>query len=153
MSRLILSKMGLLTAGLLSISGMVQVAAAKEMPTEVTIEKPITTSHEHVPQILPQYTWQMRPMTEAEFTSAMCVLGAATSMTATYMVGPNEVIMLVVGGVVIPSSPSILFLSLFGTMAAAGCTIGSLSTPAVNWLYQHWWRGGVPHVYMDVINQ
>jgi hypothetical protein len=43
--------------------------------------------------------------------------------------------MLVVGGVVVPSSSSILFLSLFGTMALAGCTIGTLSTPAISWLY------------------
>ncbi len=81
-------------------------------------------------------TTGIRPMTDTEFTSAMCILGATAGMAITYMAGPNEIIMLVVGGVVVPSSPTILFWSLFGTMAAAGCTIGSTSTAAISWLYQ-----------------
>lgn len=86
------------------------------------------------------FGWNLRPMTESEFTSSMCVLGATTSLALTYMVGPNEIIMLVVGGVVVPSAPSVLFVSLFGTMAAAGCTIGASSTPAISWLY-HFYNG------------
>ncbi|KOR31156.1 hypothetical protein TI04_02335 [Achromatium sp. WMS2] len=82
--------------------------------------------------------WYTRPMNDSEFASSMCVLGATVGMAATYMVGPNEVIMLVVGGVVIPSSASVLFISLFSTMAAAGCTIGESSTPAMSWLYRHY---------------
>jgi hypothetical protein len=81
--------------------------------------------------------FNFRPMTDAETGSAMCVLGATAGMTASYMVGPSEVIMLVVGGVVVPSSSSILFWGLFGTIAAAGCTIGELATPAASWLYNH----------------
>jgi hypothetical protein len=46
--------------------------------------------------------------------------------------------MLIVGGLVIPSSSSILFLGVFGTIAAAGCTIGSLATPATAWLYHQY---------------
>jgi hypothetical protein len=80
----------------------------------------------------------IRPMTEEEFVSSMCVLGATAGLALTYMVGPNEIIMLVVGGVVVPSSSSVLFVSLFGTMAAAGCTLGATSTPAISWLYQHY---------------
>jgi hypothetical protein len=80
-------------------------------------------------------------MNEAEFTSAMCVLGATAMMAATYTAGPNEIIMLIVGGVIVPSSPTILFISLFGTMAAAGCTIGALGTPAVSWMYRQYDTG------------
>lgn len=81
--------------------------------------------------------FNFRPMTEEEQNSAMCVAGATTGMVASYIAGPSEVIMLVVGGLVVPSSSSILFWGLFGTIAAAGCTIGSLVTPATSWLYNH----------------
>jgi hypothetical protein len=103
----------------------------------------VTTVNEHLEAAATQPIanpasdkWRLRPMSDAEFTSAMCVLGATVGMAMTYMAGPNEVIMLVVGGVVVPSSPTILFWSLFGTMAAAGCTIGASSTAAISRLYQ-----------------
>jgi len=83
----------------------------------------------------------IRPMNESEFMSAMCVLGATAMMAATYMAGPNEIIMLIVGGVIVPSSPTVLFISLFGTMAAAGCTIGALATPAGSWMYRQYDNG------------
>jgi hypothetical protein len=85
--------------------------------------------------------FDFRPMTDEEKGSAMCVLGATAGMTASYAVGPSEVIMLVVGGVVVPSSSSILFWGLFGTIAAAGCTIGELATPATSWLYNRYFSG------------
>lgn len=85
--------------------------------------------------IAPQSVFNFRPMTEEEQNSAMCIAGATTGMVASYVAGPSEVIMLVVGGLVVPSSSSILFWGLFGTIAAAGCTIGSLAVPAISWLY------------------
>jgi hypothetical protein len=85
--------------------------------------------------------FKFRAMTDEERNSAMCILGATTGMAASYAVGPSEVIMLVVGGVVVPSSSSILFWGLFGTIAAAGCAIGELATPATSWLYNHYFSG------------
>lgn len=122
-----------LTSVLLPIIGMRQAIAADvpDVPTDkITISQPITEAQTD--------GWGLRPMDDSEFASTMCVLGATAGMAMTYAAGPNEVIMLVVGGVVVPSSPTVLFLSLFGTMAAAGCTIGALSTPAVSWLYQRY---------------
>jgi len=87
------------------------------------------------PAEIPPGAFNFRPMNEEERNSAMCVAGATTGMIASYLAGPSEVIMLVVGGLVVPSSSSILFWGLFGTIAAAGCTIGSLVTPATSWLY------------------
>ena len=84
---------------------------------------------------------EFRPMTAEEKGSAMCIAGATAGMTASYIAGPSEVIMLVVGGLVIPSSSSILFWGLFGTIAAAGCTIGELVTPASSWLYNRYFSG------------
>jgi len=123
-------KIGLLfAAALLPVVGMDRAMAADISPGENVIQSVSPTPSEE-PHI--------RPMNDAEITSAMCVLGATVGMAMTYLAGPNEVIMLVVGGVVVPSSPSILFLSLFGTMAAAGCTIGALATPAVSWWHRRY---------------
>ena len=79
----------------------------------------------------------IRPMNDGEVTSASCAGGATAGMAAAYAAGPSEVIMLIVGGMVVPSNSSVLFLGLFGTIAAAGCTIGSSLQPAVAWLYRH----------------
>jgi hypothetical protein len=54
-------------------------------------------------------------------------------MGAVYAVGPSEVIMLVVGGLIVPSSSSVLFVSLLSTMASMACGAGALATPAVLW--------------------
>jgi len=82
--------------------------------------------------------FKFRPMTDEERDSAMCVFGATAGMVTSYIIGPSEVIMLVVGGAIVPSSSSILFWGLFGTVAAAGCAIGQLATPATSWLYNHY---------------
>lgn len=92
-------------------------------------------------QVVVKEGFKLRAMTDEERDSAMCILGATTGMATSYIVGPSEVIMLVVGGVVVPSSSSILFWGLFGTIAAAGCAIGELATPATSWLYHRYFSG------------
>jgi len=44
----------------------------------------------------------------------------------------------VVGGLVVPSNSSILFLSLFSTVAAASCAVGSSLTPLVLGTVDRW---------------
>ena len=73
----------------------------------------------------------IRPLTDAEKQGAGCLLSAATALGISYATAPSEMIMLVVGGLVVPSSSSILFLSLFGTVAAASCAVGGVVTPVV----------------------
>lgn len=110
--------------------------------TKIVPSQPITALAAHARESAAVPTFKsismkdlgLRPMTAAEFASAMCIMGASSGLSLTYMLGPNEIIMLVVGGVVVPSSPSILFLSLFSTMAAAGCSIAAASTPAISWV-------------------
>jgi len=75
----------------------------------------------------------IRPMTDGEIQAAACVLSATAAMTATYAAGASEVIMIVVGGLLVPSKSSVLFLSLMGTMGAASCGIGSVLAPTVLW--------------------
>jgi hypothetical protein len=106
------------------------VAMESAIAADVSLEKPLPAAAKE--------GFSLRPMTDDERDSAMCVLGATTGMAVSYAVGPSEVIMLVVGGVVVPSSSSILFWGLFGTIAAAGCTIGALATPAASWLYNRY---------------
>ncbi|CAK0744261.1 conserved membrane hypothetical protein [Gammaproteobacteria bacterium] len=124
-----LLKPWLLSAAALSfVMGMSQAQAADMPSGEVKKSVLVDTKEE----------FRIRPMTDGEKTSAMCVAGATAGMAAAYTAGPSEVIMLVVGGMVVPSSSSVLFLGLFGTIAAAGCTIGALATPATSWLYNHY---------------
>jgi membrane protein DedA with SNARE-associated domain len=73
----------------------------------------------------------LRPMNDTEQQSIGCIASAAVTMAATYAVGPSEIIMLVVGGVIVPSSSSVLFASLMATMASLGCVGGATITPLV----------------------
>jgi len=73
----------------------------------------------------------IRPMNDAEQQSIGCIASAAATMVATYAVGPSEIIMLVVGGVIVPSSSSVLAASLMATMASLGCVGGATITPLV----------------------
>lgn len=75
----------------------------------------------------------IRPMTDGEKQAAGCILSSTATMTATYLAGPAEVIMLVVGGLIVPSSSSVLFVALMGTMASMACGAGAAITPAVLW--------------------
>jgi membrane protein DedA with SNARE-associated domain len=87
-----------------------------------------TTSQE---QISEARMATFRPMNDTEQQSIGCIASAAATMAATYAVGPSEIIMLVVGGVIIPSSSSVLFASLMATMASLGCVGGATITPLV----------------------
>ena len=75
----------------------------------------------------------IRPMSDGEKQAAGCILSSAATMSATYLAGPSEVIMLVVGGLIVPSSSSVLFVALMGTMASMACGAGAAITPAVLW--------------------
>jgi len=73
----------------------------------------------------------LRPMNDAEQQSIGCIASAAATMAATYAVGPSEIIMLVVGGLIVPSSSSVLLASLMATMASLGCVGGATITPLI----------------------
>ena len=74
---------------------------------------------------------EIRSMTDAEQQSAGCLLSATAAMGAAHVVGLSEVIMLVVGGLIVPSSSSMLYLTLMGTMASLSCSAGATVTPLV----------------------
>jgi len=77
----------------------------------------------------------IRPMTETEFQSTGCLIGALSGFTASMVTSPMEVAMLSSGTTVIVSSTPVLGLGLLATIVGAGCGIGSLvSTPVIEFL-------------------
>ncbi|MEI6986001.1 MAG: hypothetical protein WCK65_07730 [Rhodospirillaceae bacterium] len=119
-----------LTLGFLAVIlslAVVQAGSAYAATGAITVaELPATVAAGiHVPAI--------RLMTDGEKQATGCILSATAAMAATYAIGPSEMIMLVVGGLVVPSSSQILFIGLMGTMASMACGAGALITPAVLW--------------------
>ncbi|MBI1205965.1 MAG: hypothetical protein GC191_01615 [Azospirillum sp.] len=80
----------------------------------------------------------IRPMTDSEAQGAGCIAVGTTALGLTYASAPTEMIMLVVGGVVVPSTSSILFLSLFATVGALTCAVGAAMTPFTQWAYEEY---------------
>lgn len=78
----------------------------------------------------------IRPMTDGEKQAAGCVISGVGTMAATYAIGPSEMIMLIVGGLIVPSNSEALFISLMATMASMGCGAGAAITPAVLWAWK-----------------
>ncbi len=78
----------------------------------------------------------VRPMTDGEKQAAGCIISGTATMAATYALGPSEMIMLIVGGLIVPSNSASLFISLLGTMGSMGCGAGAAITPAVLWAFK-----------------
>jgi hypothetical protein len=74
------------------------------------------------------------PMSDAAAEGVGCLAVTAPIMTAAYMFGPTEIMMLVTGAVIVPSSSAQLFISLGGILGAAACGAGAAITPSVIWV-------------------
>ena len=113
-------------AATLFMAGPVWAATGQMAGTTVVAEAPaIPEASDQVPAI--------RPMTDGEKAAAGCIISGTAAMTAAYAVGPSELIMLVVGGLIVPSSSEVLFIGLMSTMASMACGAGAAITPAVLW--------------------
>ena len=75
----------------------------------------------------------VRPMTTLEKMGVGCLASGGGALTATYVVGPSELIMLLMGGLIVPSSSSVLMVSLIGTMTSVACGAGVYAEPFVEW--------------------
>ncbi len=73
------------------------------------------------------------PMSDAAVRGIGCLALAGPIMTAAYQYGPTEIMMLVTGAVIVPSSSAQLFISLGGILGAAICEVGSSLTPTAIW--------------------
>ncbi|MEI6557166.1 MAG: hypothetical protein WCO00_02075 [Rhodospirillaceae bacterium] len=121
------SKSGFLALGalvaLLVLSGPVRAATGAAGGTMVLAE-------ESAPADQPP---AIRAMTDGEKAAAGCVISTVATMGTVYAIGPSEFIMVVVGGLIVPSSSPVLFVGLLGTIASMACGAGAAITPAVLW--------------------
>ncbi|MBI1205964.1 MAG: hypothetical protein GC191_01610 [Azospirillum sp.] len=65
-----------------------------------------------------------------------CLFTGGGAMAWGMASGPSELIMIVAGGLLSPSSTSTLMISLWSTLAAASCGIGAVAAPTVVWAYE-----------------
>ena len=77
-------------------------------------------------------------MTDGEKAAAGCVISTVATMGTVYAIGPSEFIMVVVGGLIVPSSSPVLVVGLLGTIASMACGAGAAITPAVLWAVRQW---------------
>ncbi len=121
------SKSGLMALGalaaLLVLSGPVRAATVASEGTMVIAED--TAAAGQPPAI--------RAMTDGEKAAAGCVISTVATMGTVYAIGPSEFIMVVVGGLIVPSSSPVLVVGLLGTIASMACGAGAAITPAVLW--------------------
>jgi hypothetical protein len=95
------------------------------------------------------------PYSEAEKQGAGCLaLGGGSTLIA-YMINTDEYLMIAAGGTLASSSPPVIALALFSTVAASGCAVGAIAAPViVRWYREarryweaHWAAGdGIPVV-------
>lgn len=72
-------------------------------------------------------------MPDAAMRGAGCLALAAPIMATAYAVGPTEIMLLVTGAVIVPSSSAQLLITLGGILGGAACGIGATITPNVMW--------------------
>ncbi len=121
------SKSGLMALGalaaLLVLGGPARAATMASEATMVVAES--SAASDQPPPI--------RALTDGEKAAAGCVISAVATMGTVYAIGPAEFIMVVVGGLIVPSSSPVLFVGLISTIASMACGAGAAITPAVLW--------------------
>lgn len=75
----------------------------------------------------------LTPMSDAAAQGVGCLALTTPIMAAAYALGPTEIMMLVTGAVIVPSSNAQLFISIGGILGAAACGVGASLTPAAVW--------------------
>ncbi len=75
----------------------------------------------------------VRPMTTLEKEGVGCLVSGGGALATAYAIGPSEIIMLLMGGLVVPSSSSVLLVSLIGTLTSVACGAGVYAEPLVEW--------------------
>ena len=71
------------------------------------------------------------PMSEAEKQGYGCLAAGGASLLATVVAGSNEMIMVIAGGTLFPTTPVGMGVAIMGTVFASVCAVGAIATPAV----------------------
>lgn len=104
----------------------------------------ITPTDSAPPSVLPDVTTNtvkgdvggsplFTPMSDEAAQGMGCFVATASSLALAYAIGPTELMMLVTGAVIVPSSSSLLFIALGGIMGAGTCGVGAALTPSFLW--------------------
>lgn len=77
-----------------------------------------------------------QPYTEAELQGTGCLVLGSVGVLMAYLINTDEYLMIAAGGTLASSSPAVVVLALFSTVAASGCAVGAIATPAL----MRWYR-------------
>ena len=75
-------------------------------------------------------------MSEAELQGAGCLLSGSVATIASYAADANEVVLVVAGGTLAPSTPTLLGIVLLSTIFTSGCAVGAIVAPFAYWAYR-----------------
>lgn len=85
---------------------------------------------------------------ESEKASLGCLIGGLGGTAGALLIGGENIINLIAGGLVVPASPAALYASLFGVVFASFCAVGQAMTPAVVYAYRRYFEdseSALPH--------
>jgi len=81
---------------------------------------------------------------DAEKGSLGCLIGGVGGTAGALLIGGENIINLIAGGLVVPTSPAALYASLFGVVFASFCAVGQAMTPAIVYAYRRYFEEGAP---------
>jgi hypothetical protein len=81
---------------------------------------------------------------EAEQGSLGCIVGGTLASIGAAMIGAENIVNLIAGGIVPAATPVALYASLFGVVFATFCAVGQSMTPALLYAYRRYIEGAVP---------
>ena len=79
---------------------------------------------------------------ESEKGSLGCLIGGVAGTAGALLIGGENIINLIAGGMVIPASPAALYASMFGVVFASFCAVGQAMTPAIVYAYRRYFEDG-----------
>ena len=81
---------------------------------------------------------EMPPLTESQAQGYGCLLAGSTATAVTMLAGANEIVLVIAGGTLVPTSPFTLGIVVVGTVFASICAVGALATPAVLHMWDYY---------------
>jgi hypothetical protein len=73
----------------------------------------------------------LAPMSDGEKQGFGCLISGSLSLGATLLANPNEMIMVIAGGTLAPTTTIGVGVAILGTVFASICAVGAIATPAI----------------------
>lgn len=84
---------------------------------------------------------ELGPPSDGELQGYGCLISGAVATGLTWFAGTNQMIMVVAGGTLAPTSTVGLAVAITGTVFASVCAVGALGTPAILRLWHLYYDG------------